>query len=264
VRARARTQASVAISGNSSDWVLVNSSPDLTAQIRATPALQPRAGMRDSPIVTVVLTGAEVDQVAGLLSLRERQTFTLIGPERVLTTIFENTLFSALNPESVRREPVRLYRWFALPGGMEGQLFAVPGKVPLYLENASLDRPEEFNAGLELRKDGHSIVFIPGAASLPAALQARIAAADLVFFDGTLFTDDEMIRMDAGAKTGRRMGHMPIAGEGGSLHALSGKARRVYLHINNTNPILIDGSPEYETVRAAGWEVAYDGMEIAL
>ena len=212
----------------------------------------------------MVLTGAEVDQVAGLLSLRERQTFTLIGPERVLTTIFENTLFSALNPESVRREPVRLERPFALPGGMEGQLFAVPGKVPLYLENAAIDRPEEFNAGLELRKDGHSIVFIPGAASLPAAVQARIAAADLVFFDGTLFTDDEMIRMSAGSKTGRRMGHMPITGEGGSLHALNGKARRVYLHINNTNPILIDGSPEYETVRAAGWEVAYDGMEIAL
>jgi pyrroloquinoline quinone biosynthesis protein B len=220
--------------------------------------------MRDSPIAAVVLTGAEIDQVAGLLSLRERQNFTLVGPERVLTTIFENTLFSALNPESVRREPIRLDRWFALPGGMEGQLFAVPGKVPLYLENAAIDRPEEFNTGLELCKDGYSIVFIPGAASLPAAVQARIAEANLVFFDGTLFTDDEMIRAGAGTKTGRRMGHMPITGEGGSISALTGKARRVYLHINNTNPILIDGSPEYETVRAAGWEVAYDGMEIAL
>jgi pyrroloquinoline quinone biosynthesis protein B len=220
--------------------------------------------MRDSPIAAVVLTGAEIDQVAGLLSLRERQNFTLVGPERVLATIFENTLFSALNPESVHREPVRLDRWFALPGDMEGQLFAVPGKVPLYLENAAIDLPEEFNTGLELRKDGRSILVIPGAASLPAAVHARIAKADLVFFDGTLFTDDEMIRMSAGTKTGRRMGHMPITGEGGSLNALGGKARRVYLHINNTNPILIDGSPEYETVRAAGWEVAYDGMEIAL
>ena len=197
--------------------------------------------MRDSPIAAVVLTGAEIDQIAGLLSLRERQSFTLAGPERVLETVFANTLFSALDPESVKRAPVRLDSWFALPGGVEGQLFAVPGKVPLYLEKAAIDRPEEFNAGLELRKDGQSIVVIPGAASLPPAVQARIAGASLVFFDGTLFTDDEMIRMGAGSKTGRRMGHMPIIGEGGSLNALNGKARRVYLHINNTNPILIDG-----------------------
>jgi pyrroloquinoline quinone biosynthesis protein B len=220
--------------------------------------------MRDSPISAVVLTGAEVDQVAGLLSLRERQNFTLYGPQRVLETIFSNTLFSALNPESVTRETVTLDAPFQLPGGVEARMFASPGKVPLYLENAKIDRPEEFNTGLELTKDGRSILFVPGAASLTQAIQDRAAHADLIFFDGTLFTDDEMIRMGASAKTGRRMGHMPITGDGGSISAFNGHAKRVYLHINNTNPILIEGSPENRTVKAAGWDVGYDGMEFSL
>jgi pyrroloquinoline quinone biosynthesis protein B len=264
LRARPRTQASVAVSGNDTDWILLNASPDITAQIHATPALQPHQGTRGSPIAAVVLTGAEVDQVAGLLCLRERQSFTIFGPERVLDTVFGNTLFSALNPDSVTRETVLLDRPFLLPGGIEARMFASPGKVPLYLENAAVDRPEEFNTGLDLKKDGCSILFVPGAASLPATVSARAASADLIFFDGTLYTDDEMIVAGAGAKTGRRMGHMPIAGEGGSLLVFNGRAKRVYLHVNNTNPILIDGSPENKAVRAAGWEVAYDGMEFSL
>jgi pyrroloquinoline quinone biosynthesis protein B len=263
-RARSRTQASIAVSGNDTDWVLLNASPDLTKQIHATPALQPQDGTRGSPIAGVVLTGAEVDQVTGLLSLRERQSFTVYGPERVLETVFANTLFSALHPESVRRQTVGLDRPFRLPGGIEANMFACPGKVPLYLENAAVDRPEEFNTGLELQKDGRRILFVPGAASLPQALSARAAGADLIFFDGTLYTDDEMIRSGAGSKTGRRMGHMPITGEGGSIGAFNGRAKRVYLHINNTNPILIDGSAENRAVKAAGWDVGYDGMEFSL
>ena len=263
-RARFRTQASVAVSGNDTDWVLLNASPDLTAQIHATPALQPQHGTRGSPITAVVLTGAEIDQVAGLLCLRERGDFTLYGPQRVLETIFANTLFSALNPESVCRETVALEQPFQLPGGIEAQMFASPGKVPLYLENAAIERPEEFNTGLELKKDGRTILFVPGAASVPPAVQARGKNADLIFFDGALYTDDEMIRMGAGSKTGRRMGHMPITGEGSSIGAFNGHAKRVFLHINNTNPILIDGSPENRAVKEAGWDVGYDGMEFAL
>jgi pyrroloquinoline quinone biosynthesis protein B len=263
-RARSRTQASIAVSGNDRDWILLNASPDLTAQIHATPALQPQEGTRGSPIAAVVLTGAEVDQVAGLLSLRERQTFTIYGPERVLETVFANTLFSALNPESVRRQTVSLERPFELPGGIEARMFASPGKVPLYLENMAIDRPEEFNTGLELKKNGRSILFVPGAATVPPTMSTSASTADLIFFDGTVYTDDEMIRAGAGTKTGRRMGHMPITGEGGSVGAFNGHAKRVYLHINNTNPILIDGSPENRAVRAAGWDVAYDGMEFSL
>jgi pyrroloquinoline quinone biosynthesis protein B len=263
-RARSRTQASVAVSGNGEAWILINASPDLTAQIHATPVLQPKEGMRGSPIAAVVLTGGEVDQVTGLLSLRERHSFTIVGTERVLDTIGANPIFAALDPSAVHREKVAFDRTFQLPGGVEGRLFAAPGKVPLYLENAAAGKPEEFTAGVELKKGGRSIVIVPGAASLPPALQRLAAESDLLFFDGTVFTDDEMIRAGTGTKTGRRMGHMPITGDGGSLNAIKPGAKRVYLHINNTNPILIDGSPEYETVRAAGWDVAYDGMEFTL
>lgn len=263
-RARARTQASVAVSGNDTDWILVNASPDLTAQIRATPALQPRGETRTSPIAAVVLTGAEVDQVTGLLSLRERHNFTIFASERVLAALSDNPIFAALDPSTVRREAVPLDRLFPLPGGMEARLFAAPGKVPLYLENAAAGKPEEFTTGVEIKNDRKSIVFIPGAASIPPAIQRLAAEADLTFFDGTVFTDDEMIRAGTGTKTGRRMGHVPITGEDGSLHAFKPGARRVYLHINNTNPILIEGSPEYQAVRSAGWDVAYDGMEFAL
>ena len=263
-RAPARTQASIAVSGNDSDWILLNASPDLTAQIRATPALQPTAGKRGSPISAVVLTGAEIDQVTGLLSLRERHNFTVHGTPHVLAALSENPIFAALDPSAVRREAVAFDQPFSLPGGIEGRLFAAPGKVPLYLENAAAGKPEEFTAGIELKKDGHTILFVPGADSITLAIQRLAAEADLIFFDGTLFTDDEMIRSGAGTKTGHRMGHAPVAGEGGSLHAFQPGARRVYLHINNTNPILIEGSKEYEIVREAGWDVAYDGMEFTL
>jgi pyrroloquinoline quinone biosynthesis protein B len=263
-RARARTQASVAVSGNGADWILLNASPDLTAQIRATPALQPRGETRTSPIAAVVLTGGEVDQVTGLLSLRERHSFTVFATERVLAAIADNPIFAALNPDSVRREAVGFDRSFVLPGGLEARLFAAPGKVPLYLENVAAGKPEEFTAGVEIKKDRKSVVFIPGAASIPPALQRMVAEAELTFFDGTVFTDDEMLRAGTGTKTGRRMGHVPISGEDSSMRALASRGQRVYLHINNTNPILIEGSPEYAAVREAGWDVAYDGMEFVL
>jgi pyrroloquinoline quinone biosynthesis protein B len=263
-RAPARTQASIAVTGNDSDWILLNASPDLTAQIRTTPALQPSVGKRGSPISAVVLTGAEVDQVTGLLSLRERHNFSLHGTARVLAALAENPIFAALDPSAVRREAVSFDQSFSLPGGIEGRLFAAPGKVPLYLENAAAGKPEEFTAGIELKKDGRTIVFVPGADSVTPAMQRLAAEADLIFFDGTLFTDDEMIRAGTGTKTGHRMGHAPIAGDSGSLNAFQPGARRVYLHINNTNPILIEGSTEHRIVREAGWDVAYDGMEFRL
>src|SRR5215510_13136826 len=140
-RARARTQASVAISGNDADWILLNASPDLTAQIHATPALHPREGKRHSPISAVVLTGAEVDQVAGLLSLRERHNFAVYGTARVLSAVSENPIFAALDASAVKREPVMFDRTFPLPGGLEARLFGAPGKVPLYLESAVAGAP---------------------------------------------------------------------------------------------------------------------------
>jgi pyrroloquinoline quinone biosynthesis protein B len=156
---------------------------------------------------------------------------------------------------------------FALSGGIEAELFLVPGKLPLYLEGEDPELAVESatNVGIELSRDGARLVFVPGAAAVTEAMRVRFARAGAVLFDGTLFTDDEMLRAGTGEKTGRRMGHMPIDGEDGTLKALDGMAaRRIFIHINNTNPIHIAGSPERAKAEAAGWEIAEDGMEIVL
>ncbi len=273
-RVKPRTQASIAVTtgpnGPSSladaPFVLINASPDLRQQIIATPALQPR-GLRMSPIAAVVLTGGEVDQTAGLLTLRERGPFGLYGTQGTLSTLAANSIFSVLAADVVPRRAIRPGAAFGLPGGIEVELFLVPGKAPLYLEsdNPDLEAETDANVGIELRAHGARLVFIPGAAKLTPAIASRLAAADVVLFDGTLFSDDEMIAAGAGAKTGRRMGHMPVGGPDGTLAALAGLARRrILIHINNTNPILIEGSPQRRAVEAAGFEVAEDGMRIEL
>jgi pyrroloquinoline quinone biosynthesis protein B len=262
-----RTQAGIALSADGERWLLLNASPDLGSQIRATPALHPRGAIRSSPIEAVVLTGAEIDQTAGLLSLRESQPFTLYATATTLATVEANPMFAALHPDNVRRQPVSLRQKFALPGDIEAEFFPVPGKVPLYLEGAEADRAgnPEVNVGIDLKCAGTRIIYVPAAATTPPAVMQRLHRADVLLFDGTLFRDDEMIRTGTGTKSGRRMGHMPIAGEGGALVNLAGlAARRIFAHINNTNPILIHGSPERQQIEAAGWEVAEDGMEIGL
>ena len=272
-RVKPRTQASIAVTAGPdgspdgiSPYILLNASPDLRQQIMATPALHPR-GLRTSPIAAVVLTGGEIDQTAGLFTLRESGAFGLYGTPETLETLAANSIFTALRADVVPRKAVVPGTAFDLPGGIEGELFIVPGKVPLYLEgdNLDLEAETEANVGIELRANGARLVFIPGAAKLTPAIVGRLRDADVVFFDGTLFDDDEMIVANTGWKTGRRMGHMPVGGANGTLKALSGLARRrVLIHINNTNPILIEGSPQRREVEAAGFEVAEDGMRIEL
>jgi pyrroloquinoline quinone biosynthesis protein B len=267
VRVRPRTQASLAVSADGDNWLLINASPDLPQQLRRSKALYPRNGTRGSPIKAVLLTGAEIDQVAGLLSLRERETFTICGTAATLAALADNTMFSALAPDLVTRRAAVPGEVLAFPGGLQAQLFIVPGKVPLYLEGESPETASETaaNVGVEISSGNARLAFVPGAAAVTATMMERIARADVVLFDGTLFRDDEMIASGTGTKTGRRMGHMPIDGPDGSLAAFGGVAtRRIYVHINNTNPILIDGSPERMQVERRGWDIAEDGMEIAL
>jgi pyrroloquinoline quinone biosynthesis protein B len=264
-RVRASTQASIAVSSGDGRWTLLNASPDLGQQIRTTSALHPAGELRGSPIDAVVLTGAEIDQITGLLSLRESTPFTLYATPSSHAAVADNAMFGALG--SMTRRAINPGERFMLAGNIEAELFMVPGKLPLYLEG---DAPEigaetAANVGIELVHDGARLIFVPGAAAVSPAMRARFGKADVIFFDGTLFTDDEMQRSGTGTKTGRRMGHMPIDGEGGALQALDGlHARRVFVHINNTNPIQIQGSAERAKVEAAGWQVAHDGMEIVL
>ncbi len=266
-RVKPRTQASLAVSSDGEHWILLNASPDLRAQLLATPALQPHAGTRGSPITAVILTGAEVDQVAGLLTLRERQKFTVFATAATLAALAANPIFAVLAADLVTRKAVALGESFSLPGGLDAELFAVPGKVALYLEdeNPELAAETGANVGVELVCGARRLAYVPGAAGMTAALRERLARADVVLFDGTLFVDDEMILTGTGSKTGRRMGHMPVDGEDGTLAALGGlPGRRILTHINNTNPILIEGSVERRKVEDAGFEIAEDGMEIVL
>jgi pyrroloquinoline quinone biosynthesis protein B len=270
-----RTQSSLAVSADGVRWVLFNASPDLRQQLNGTPALHPRDALRDSPIRAIVLTNADVDHVTGLLTLRESQPFALYATPRVHGVLAGNSIFNVLNPKFVQRLPMALDHTLALrdcdgdPLGFEVLPFAVPGKVALWLEDVfkgdNFGSVDEDTIALEVRVGGITRFFyIPGCAHMTEGLAARLHGAPLVFFDGTLYVDDEMIRDGVGVKTGQRMGHMSVSGDDGTLAAFCalGVTRKVFVHINTTNPILIEGSPERRSVEAAGWEVAYDGMRI--
>jgi pyrroloquinoline quinone biosynthesis protein B len=266
-RVKRSTQASLAVTADGNRFVLLNASPDLREQIAATPALQPREALRGSPIAAVVLSGGEIDQTAGLLALRERHAFAIHASAETLKAVAANPMFNALAPDIVARHACAIGEPFAPIDGLAAELFMVPGKVPLYLEgdNPALAAETEANVGIELTAGDRRLVFVPGCAAVTPALKARLARADVLMFDGTLFHDNEMIATGSGTKTGRRMGHIPIDGAGSSLAALADlAARRIYIHINNTNPIRVAGSPERRKVEAAGWEIAEDGFRIEL
>jgi len=276
VAAAPRSQASLAVSADQRDWFVLNASPDLRVQIEATPALHPRDGLRSSPIAGVVVPGGDVDAVAGLLHMRERHRFSVYAPARVLAVIAANPIFDVLARDCVERIELPLDRRIELAGAAGPSqvavvAFAVPAKVPLYLETAGQDPgiAEEGHAvGLQIIDIGtdKSFFFIPGCAAITERLRRRLSGSELVFFDGTLWRDDEMIRLGVGNKTGRRMGHISMSGEDGAIAAFRdlGVKRRIFIHINNSNPVLLDDSPERRAAEAAGWEIAYDGMEVRL
>jgi pyrroloquinoline quinone biosynthesis protein B len=273
-----RTQSSLAVSSDGVGWILFNASPDIRQQIAQTPELQPtpESPLRSTPIRAVVLTNADVDHIAGLLSLRERQPFALYATREALATLEANSIFNVLDPAIVPRRLLPLAGELAIRDaqdvetGVTVESFPVPGKVALYLEDKS--RPET-NFGSD-RGDtigvrisdatGGSVFYIPGCARIDAPLRARVEGADCLLFDGTVYTDDEMITAGVGEKTGARMGHLAMTGEAGSIAGLADAniGRRIFVHINNTNPVLDENSTEYSAVRAAGWEIAHDGMEL--
>ena len=277
-RARPRTQSSIAVSADGRRWALFNASPDLRQQFTENPPLHPQEGARHSPVAAVVLTNADIDHIAGLLPLRESQPFVLYASGRVQAALDANPIFGVLNPRFVRREALALGQTLRLRGpdgaglGLTVEPFAVPGKVALYLENPEAGDNFGTEAGdtiglrISTPETGKSIYYIPGCAALDAPLRARLEGAALVLFDGTLYEDQEMVAGGLGPKTGQRMGHMSISGPEGTMAGFEalGVGRRIFIHINNSNPILLEDSPERAEVAAAGWEVAYDGQEIVL
>jgi pyrroloquinoline quinone biosynthesis protein B len=277
--ARPATQASIAVSVDCSRWVLINASPDLRQQIESSPCLQPSEAVRSSPIKAVVITNGDVDAVAGLLHLRESTPFGLYAHRRVHAALNANPLFNVVDPSLVPRRDLQpgerreLADGLGEPVGLNIRPFLAPGKVPLYLEGQTdwLDTAALTGdaLGLEIAPvddDTPRIVYLANCAVLGAAVRERIDGAEVLFMDGTLWSDDEMVAQGVGTKTGRRMGHISMSGPEGAVAGLRDVrvGRRVFIHVNNTNPALLADSPERAELARVGWEVAYDGMELDL
>jgi pyrroloquinoline quinone biosynthesis protein B len=277
-----RTQSSLSASADGKSWLVFNASPDIRAQIASYPELQPAADgpLRHSPIKAVFLTNADVDHVAGLLTLREREPLAVYATRRVHQVLASNSIFGVLASDVVRRvevEPASVTEIRAADGeplGITVEAFPVHGKIALYLEKGGPENnffgTEEGDAiGVRFRASavpGKQAVYAPGCSEVDAALLAKVEGADCLFFDGTTFTGNEMIEAGVGDKTAARMGHIHVSGPDGSMAAFAKASvgRRIFVHINNTNPILQQGSDAENLVKASGWEVGADGMEIVL
>jgi pyrroloquinoline quinone biosynthesis protein B len=254
------------MTGDGDGWLIVCASPDLRQQLSQTPVLWPHSPGRDTPITGVVLIGGDIDAIAGLLVLRERQPFTLYAPGPLLDVLAGNDVFNVLDPSVVRRVEVSPMQPIPCGGSLMLTLLPMPGKVPLYREDPGATQPQtEPTYAARVEANGRSVIVAPACADLTVAVLAHLRDTDVLFFDGTLFTDDEMIVAGLGEKTGTRMGHVPLSGPNGTLARLANlPARRILLHINNTNPILLSDSHQRRQVEAAGFEVAFDGMEVRL
>jgi pyrroloquinoline quinone biosynthesis protein B len=279
VKACPRTQAQVAVSPDSSHWFLLNASPDLRQQILATPELSVTSSSAGSPISTVLLTSADVDCIMGLLHLREfhpLRIFSTLSVRRIITE--ENSLFRVLmrsNPP-VQWDPLPLDRIIPLappssPGAKDGlfcKAVSLSGSFPDYARDSpkSSFPMEEAVIGLQLVQKEKRLFYAPSVPSLGENSQRSVDESDLALLDGTFWKDNELIEAKRSRKTARDMGHIPLWGDRGMLKwpFRLGKTKRVFVHINNTNPILNEESAEHRAVREAGWEIAYDGMEFNL
>ncbi len=274
LRATARTQSSIAVSGDEENWLLINASPDVLQQIQAFPALQPARALRDTGIRAILLIDAQIDHTTGLYMLREhRQRHAVWCTRQVREDLtVGNPLFGLLEHYcGIDWREVSLSSPSFAPEGVPGvRIEAQPltSNAPPYSPHR--DRPElGDNIGLTLAdaRSGRRLFYAPGLGEMEPAVWQAMQAADVVLVDGTLWTDDEMIRLGASGKTSRAMGHLPQSGPGGMidwLDQLPSTTRKVLIHINNTNPILDEDSPQRAELVRHGIEVAWDGMEIVL
>lgn len=265
-RTRARTQDSIAVSGDGGErWMLVNASPDVLRHIEGNAELQPRAP-RSTPIAGVVLTNGDVDHVLGLFCLRESQPLTVFATEAVWRGLTaHNVLFRTLERfpghttwrRLVLDEPVEA-------AGVRFVAFAAPGKRPVHLERAGEPAPSpEDNVALRFHQPAADKTLVYAAAATgPGPWIERAADADVLLLDGTFWSSDELVKQGLGTSRAEDMAHWPIEKSLEATESFRAK-RRIYTHINNTNPVLFDGSAERRAVERAGWEIAYDGMELA-
>jgi pyrroloquinoline quinone biosynthesis protein B len=265
-RATPRSQSSIVIRSGEEPWYLVNASPDLLGQLAELPTDR-SSGMRSNPIAGVVLTDGEIDHTAGLLLLRESS-----APLRVYSTVEVRDALTERYPLLTMLEHYSGVDWRELRAGeatpLEGSSLAVEtfptgGDAPLYMGGA----PGPSAIGLTVRDTtgGGALVYVPAIEELDETVSARLAEGDVVLADGTFFRHDDLVALGLGERDSWAMGHAPLTGEGGTLDALAALDARVALvHINNTNPILLEDSPERSEVEGRGLVISYDGLEMDL
>jgi pyrroloquinoline quinone biosynthesis protein B len=263
-RVVARTQDSVAVTSDGEAWHVLNASPDIHAQIEANGGLHPR-GLRQTPIRSIVLTNGDLDHVLGLFSLRESTPLVLWATDAVRAGLEErNALMRTLHrfPEQLTWKRLELGRVHALDDEMTIEARAIGGKGPTHLTGLVANTPDE-NVALWLRHGDRTLVYASACGSLDG-LEASFDDADALLFDGTFFSSDELVAAGLSRARAEEMAHLPVGGENGSVARLarSRARRKIFTHINNSNPILVQGSREHRTVTEAGWEIAFDGMEI--
>ena len=275
---KSRTQTQVAVSNDGQAWFLLNTSPDLRLQIEQTPSLQPRSGIRDSPISGVLLTSADIDQVAGLLSLRELQPFAVYCTPSLRRILREdNSMFGMLNriAQQVCWKEISLGESFPLLTaasenvGLCCQVISLAERYPLYVspERIATLAVEEASLGAMITaRSGGRLAYLPAVPAISSDMLRMLESADVILFDGTFWTDDELIRVQGSGATAREMGHVPVSGPDGTIRALEKlqQPRKIFVHVNNTNPMLDESGPEYATVVEAGWEIAEDGWQFQL
>ena len=268
-----RTQSSIAVTANETDWLLINASPDVLQQIKAFPALQPARALRDTGIAAVLLMDAQIDHTTGLLMLREhRQKLPLYCHPLVREDLSTgNPLFKVLEHYcGIDWQALQLQSAFQVPAlhGLQFEALPLISNAPPYSPHRDKPQPGD-NVGLSVKDEtsGKTLFYAPGLGQMEPHVWQAMQQADCVLVDGTLWTDDEMIALGASKKTSRAMGHMPQSGANGMiewLDKLPAHVRKILIHINNTNPILDDSSPQRQTLTAHGIEVTFDGMEITL
>ena len=272
INAKWRTQSSIAVSTDSRSWVLINASPDILAQLKALPQLQPARTIRDTGITAIVLVDSQLDHTTGLVMLREGRRLEVYCTASVQTDLTTgNPLFRILEHYcGVDWHEIDLGAGgFRVRGIQDIEFAAVPvtSKAPPYSPHRDAPR-EDDNIALTIRDiaSGQCVFYAPGLAAVDSTAWKCMSQATCLLVDGTFWSDDEMIRLGAGRKRGHEMGHLALSGDQGMLSYLRHlpSVRKVLIHINNTNPILDEDSPERRQVEDAGVEVAYDGMEIVL
>ncbi|PKW15827.1 pyrroloquinoline quinone biosynthesis protein PqqB [Saccharopolyspora spinosa] len=261
---RPRTQSAIAVSGDYRKWFLFNASPDIRTQIEAFAALQPGGG-RATPLRAVLLTDAEIDHTLGMLLLREAKSIELHATPAVQETLCDGTaVLRTLEAYcQVTWRPVVPGASVPLEGGLSYRAFNVPtSKLPRFTAGREQGRVVGYR--LTDESSGRTVVYLPGVQELTAEVRAELDDCSCLLVDGTCWHDDELIRLGLARKTARDMGHLPIGDPGGSLEQLSPLPieRKIYIHINNTNPILLDDAPERRAVEQHGMEVAADGLEV--